>query len=137
MDMRFGICTTFDKIGLLEKLGYDYLEASIQSIAFLSDGEFEQVKEKIDASRLKVEAFNVLLPGDLKVVGPEVDEGRLVDYLCGAFARAKALGAEIVVFGSGGARKRPENFPEEEAMQQLYRVLESWRNAPRPLASQW
>ena len=120
--MRFGICTTFDKIGLLEKLGYDYLEASIQSIAFLSDGEFEQVKEKIDASRLKVEAFNVLLPGDLKVVGPEADEGRLVDYLCGAFARAKALGAEIVVFGSGGARKRPENFPEEEAMQQLYRV---------------
>ena len=66
--MRFGICTTFDKIGLLEKLGYDYLEASIQSIAFLSDGEFEQVKERIDASKLKVEAFNVLLPGDLKVV---------------------------------------------------------------------
>ena len=130
--MRFGICTGFDNIGLLEKLGYDYLEASIQSIAFLSDEEFAQVQEKVGASGLKVEAFNVLLPGDLKVVGPESDEKRLVDYLCGVFARAKALGAEIVVFGSGGARKRPEGFPEEEAMQQLYRAARVMAECAEP-----
>ena len=36
-----------------------------------------------------------------------------------AWARLARLGTQIVVFGSGGARRVPEGFSKEEAFKQL------------------
>lgn len=117
--MRFGICTSFDNLGLLEQLGYDYIEPSIQNIAFLSQEEYEKIQKQVSRSSLRCEAFNVMLPGTLHVVGDDRDLGQLEEYLDRAFFRAAGLGGKIVVFGSGGARRRPDNVSSQQALEQL------------------
>ena len=57
----------------------------------------------------------MLLPGDLKVVGPEMDAARQDRYLELAFARAASLGGQVAVFGSGAARGIPTGGPRRGA----------------------
>jgi sugar phosphate isomerase/epimerase len=65
----------------------------------------------------------MMLPGDLKVVGPEVDTARLKAHLSGVFPRLAILGGAVVVFGSGGARKVPEGFDPKKARAQYLQAV--------------
>jgi D-psicose/D-tagatose/L-ribulose 3-epimerase len=108
----------------LARWGFDYCEPSVVKIMSLSDEEFSATRDHIAASgSLRVEAMNILLPGNMKVVGPSVDRAKLETYAQSAFARAEALGAKVVVFGSGGARKVPEGFSQTQAWSQLQDFL--------------
>ena len=55
--MRFGICTGPENIELLEKLGYDYIELNASKMLTLSEEELESIREKLNASKIKCEAF--------------------------------------------------------------------------------
>jgi D-psicose/D-tagatose/L-ribulose 3-epimerase len=68
---------------------------------------------------LPVPVTNLFLPAALKVTGPQTDRHQQMAYVKKAFARLARLGTEIVVFGSGGARRVPEGFPKEDAFKQL------------------
>ena len=114
--MRWGCCTTVDHLPLLESVGYDYVEVSVVSLE--NEQEYHQIQNVVDKSRLTVEAFNVLLPSEIKVVGPEVDWDQISRYIKTVLPRAAALGGKVVVFGSGRSRRVPEGFPEEKARQQ-------------------
>lgn len=121
--MKFGVCTTIENSKLLKEIGYDYIEMGLSSIASLNDGEFETLADKVQKSTLNVYAFNVLFPGTIKVTGCEANSDTIKSYLDKAFNRAKALGGSIVVFGSGGSRRVPENFSYEQAFEQLISFL--------------
>jgi sugar phosphate isomerase/epimerase len=118
-NMRIGLCTTPDNLELAARLGFDYVEFAVSAIEALSDDEFSGVKSKIDKSSIKAECFNVLFPGSIKLVGPGADHGKIRAYLEKAFARVKALGGMVVVFGSGRSRA----FPEGIAFKQTYKEL--------------
>ncbi len=98
----------------------------------LSDTEFEAALAKARASKIRVEAMNMLLPGSLKVTGPSVDREKVRAYVEKALARAEALGAKVVDFGSGAARSVPDGFPREQAWLQLQQFL---RDCGRHIAS--
>lgn len=118
--MRFGICVGLDKIQVVQDVGYDYIELAVGTVKpEAPDAEFDAVREQFADAEIVPEAWNCLLPGDLKVTGPEVDRYRAERYLRTAFERIEELGGEVVVFGSGGARKVPEGFPMEEAREQV------------------
>jgi D-psicose/D-tagatose/L-ribulose 3-epimerase len=68
---------------------------------------------------LPVPVTNLFLPAALKVTGPQTDRDQQMSYVKKAFARLSRLGTEIVVFGSGGARRVPDGFAKEAAFQQL------------------
>ncbi len=118
--MRFGCCAGLDKMGIVQEAGYDYIELAVGTVKPESpDDEFEPIKQEILSYEIIPEAWNCLLPGNLKVTGPEVDMYRAERYLRTAFQRIEELGGEVVVFGSGGARNVPEGFPMEEARKQI------------------
>lgn len=124
--MRFGVCTGVENLGLLAGAGYDYIEMGVTS-ALAPETPEEEVMPRLQAafasSPMKAEAYNVLLPADLKVVGPETDAARQDRYLETAFRRAAALGGLVAVFGSGGARGIPAGWAREEAEQQIVDFL--------------
>jgi len=120
--MKVGICTGIENIKKMEAIGFDYIEPSVVSIAKMSDEEFEAAVKLVQGSSIKCEAFNVLFPGNVRLTGPEVDEKAIEDYLKTAFSRVSQLGARVIVFGSGGARRIPDGWSREEGWKQLVRV---------------
>lgn len=126
--LRFGVAQ-FDKydplldIEQLAQWGFDYCEPQVIKVMLLSDAEFKGRTDRARAARIHVEAMNSLMPADLKVVGPAVDAARVRDYVRKALGRAEALGAKVVVFGSGDSRRVPDGFSREHAWLQLQEFL--------------
>lgn len=116
--MRFGFCVPAEQSAVISGLGYDYLEWPLAPT--LSDLPNPAVLADL---AIKPEAFNVFLPGSLKIVGTGVDEEDQRGYLLKAFAYASSVGGKIVVFGSGRSRGVPEGFSRVEAARQTLDFL--------------
>lgn len=125
--MRFGICAnpgSFParagetaaaalKRGLstLRDEGADYIEFTVSAV--FPEGsveEFEQLRTALEGAALRVEAFNSFIPKHHSITGPSVDLSKVLAYCRVALQRCKAIGGEVVVLGSAGARKVPEGF---------------------------
>ncbi len=119
--MQFGICGSPETAVLAAEFGYDYVESSVGALLQPREsGEaFARARQAHDEAPLPFPAVNCFLPGDLKVTGPDVDLDAVAVFARTAFARARVAGVEIVVFGSGGARRIPEGFERETAWGQL------------------
>lgn len=118
--MRFGCCAGLDQMRIVQDAGYDYIELAVATVkAEAPDADFEPVIEQVRSFDIAPEAWNCLMPGDIKVTGSEVDKYRIERFLRTAFERIEELGGEIVVLGSGGARNVPDGFPMDEAREQL------------------
>lgn len=127
--MKFGVCTSVENAALLARDGWDYVEAGAQPLlrAQQSDADWNGLASTRGAA-LPVLAVNGLVPGALKIVGEKVDEAALAQYMETACARATQIGIEVLVFGSGDARKIPDGFSRDTARDQILAFL--WRSAP-------
>ena len=130
LQLRFGVAQ-FDKydpladIDRLEGWGFDYCEPQVVRVLALTDQQFEAARRRAAASWIHVEVMNSFVPADLKVVGPAVDRSRVDEHIRRALGRAEALGAKVIVFGSGDARMIPPGFPRDQAWRQLQQFLRS------------
>jgi sugar phosphate isomerase/epimerase len=122
--MLIGCCCPIESAHAAQAAGFDYIECTVVSLRpEEDDAEVAAILAEYNAAVLPVRAFNVFLPGDLKIVGPKVDQERIQRYLESALARVRRTGAQIVVFGSGGARSIPDGFPRDEAVHQITNFL--------------
>ena len=119
--MKFGVCTDLQNAGLFAKAGYNYIELNVSRDLKPEEPEtvFAEDLKKIKSAPLPAKAANCFIPGDLKIVGPDVDDERLEHYVIEAFERAQRAGISVIVFGSGGARKIPDGFPTKKGYKQL------------------
>src|SRR5438067_7200519 len=118
--MQLGFCSDPATIaGLPVRPACDFIEGLVTK--FLTpeapDAKFAPRAAALRAGGFPMPASNVLLPPDLKVVGPAVDHARLDRYAANAFRRAQEIGMTIVVFGSAGARMIPDGFPATKAFE--------------------
>jgi D-psicose/D-tagatose/L-ribulose 3-epimerase len=122
--MRFGCCVAPDQIDILARAGFDFCELPAAAVRpFEDDAAALPALRALAAAPLRPEAFNVLVPASLPLVGPRVDSDALRAYLRRAFGRMAQLGGAVVVLGSGGARRIPEGMPREQALDQLAESL--------------
>jgi D-psicose/D-tagatose/L-ribulose 3-epimerase len=117
--VQVGYCSTLKNVDAAKSAGFDYLELGTSEIAALPDAEFEQTVQRIKALGLPVPVTNLFIPANIKVTGPEANPDKQMTYLRTALARLARLGTEIVVFGSGGARRVPDGVSQEDAFKQL------------------
>jgi sugar phosphate isomerase/epimerase len=116
----FGCCATTEKIDDLKRWGFDYIELPTSAVAPLQgDKEFRKVADAVSGRSIAPEAFNCFVPGEIRLVGPDVDIAGITEYVERALQRCADLGAQTIVVGSGDARRRPDDFGEEAAMAQL------------------
>jgi D-psicose/D-tagatose/L-ribulose 3-epimerase len=114
-----GYCTGFRNLEAAKAAGFDYVELGTTEIAALTDEAFEAAFPTIKAIGLPTPAANLFLPATLKVTGPQTDHDAQMAHVKKAFGRLARLGTTMLVFGSGGARRVPEGFSQEEAFKQL------------------
>jgi sugar phosphate isomerase/epimerase len=117
--VQVGYCSMLKNVDAARAAGFDYVELGTSEIVGLSDDEYEKAVTHVKQIGLPVPVTNLFLPAALKVTGPQTDPDQQMAYVKRAFARLSRLGTEIVVFGSGGARRVPEGFPKEDAFKQL------------------
>jgi len=104
----------------MKSAGWDYVEESVQGFfqGLLSDDQWKGAELAKNAP-LPVLACNLLVPGQLKITGPDANLEKLRDYMTRVTQRAGKVGAKILVFGSAGARQIPEGFDRNKAKQQI------------------
>ena len=127
--MLFGVCRGLDDYAAMEcakKAGIDYFETGFGCLANFDDEKFNKGKEKLESLGLPCLIANGFIPGDMKLVGDDVDYKALEDYLVRGFKRAEEIGVKIIVFGSGGARSYPEGFSPEKAKEQFVYFLKEY-----------
>ena len=123
--MKFGICCAPDALGdparsleLFAQAGADYVEWGVGS-AMKSEDEWEKLRAIVADSPLKPEAFNGFIPASHRITGPDVELDKVLDYASEAMRRCRALGAEIIVLGSGGARKLENGWEPTRGLDQF------------------
>ncbi|MFC5653310.1 sugar phosphate isomerase/epimerase family protein [Paenibacillus solisilvae] len=122
--MKFGVCASIDQAGIVKKAGFDFIECTVVSLRpEEGDDAVRVLLDKYHESPIPVEAFNILLPRDLKIVGENVDDDRVKRYLEKALERVKAVGGEMIVFGSGGSRTLPDGFSRVKGEEQILHFL--------------
>lgn len=119
--MRYGCCvSTREQIDVIAQAGFDFCELPAKAVQPLDDDAAAlPALREFGAAPLRAEAFNVLVPPQLPLVGPRCDLDALRAYLQRAFSRMAQLGAAVVVLGSGGARRIPEGMPRQTALAEL------------------
>ena len=121
--VEVGVCAGTEDLGKAERWGFDYLEPAAAAIAALSATEFERVRQRVLASRLRCRSFNSLIR-TMQVVGPEANLDAVSTYLNAALDRCRQLGARVVVWGSASSRNIPAGHSREQAWQEIKRFLQ-------------
>jgi len=122
-EKKLKLLTLIDGYNVSIENGFDFVESSIGFINSLSDGELVQAEKLVKDGKLRVEACNSFIPGELAVSGNIVDFLALEAHVEKAMNRMQILGGEIIVFGSGGARKIKDNSTHEKAVKQITEFL--------------
>jgi sugar phosphate isomerase/epimerase len=120
----YAVCSKLSDYPALKAAGYDFFEPAVSD--FLSPAEDDSVflshLAEMKALGAKPISCVVFLPGDYKAVGEAPRHDDIVDWGEKTFRRANQAGIRYIVFGSGGARRVPEGFDREKALQQFILV---------------
>lgn len=122
---ELGIVMDNSRDSLLYASGYRYIVENVVkyfSPLTVDDATFAKNLATFSAMKTKIYALNIFMPGDMKLVGPDVNEAAIVDYARGVFARCQRAGIDLIIWGSGGARRVPEGFDAAKARQQFIAV---------------
>ena len=103
--IRLGVCTKPENAALLAQQGFEYIEVGLAWLHGLTKEDYQKELAIAKAAPIRVEAANGMLPGEVKVTGPEANDDTIRAYLEKAFCRAHEMGIKIVVFGSSGVRQ--------------------------------
>ena len=132
--MRLGYCLNMiargaDGIGAewiprAREMGMDYVEIALAQSMALGAADFRaRILDPLRDAALPCLCCNNFFPGSIRLTGPDADLPAALEYARAALDRAAALGASRVVFGSSGARNRPDGFSRADALSQLEDLL--------------
>jgi sugar phosphate isomerase/epimerase len=122
----FGVCAPVANASAVRAAGWDYVEEGAQALlrGMVPDEGWDGV-DRVRSSPLPAPACNGLVPGEMKITGPDADLARLKAYMDVVCRRAQLVGTRVLVFGSGAARNIPEGFDRKRAVHQLREFAKS------------
>ena len=122
---EIGIVQDLEQDSLLQASGYHYLSESIAkcfSPKNVSDQQFLEKLQVIKKLKTKLVACNLFIPGELKLVGPDVNEASILSFVEVVFQRSRSAGLKLIIWGSGGARRVPDGFDPAKAKEQFIAI---------------
>lgn len=118
---QVGVATSRTNDSLLHAAGYDYIEENVQKLLSpaIPEDTFRVHLAQLKKMQCKVQACNVFFPGEIRLTGNNVNEQQVLTYVDGVMARAKRAGIGLIVLGSGGSRRLPDNYNKDSATLQF------------------
>lgn len=121
--MKIGVCTSADKLDLLEKLGYDQIELNIGAISEMNEEELAALKKQLAGRKIRAVSANCMLHGSLPQLCQDVGLAKLRAYLAMVMPKLKYLGITTAVFGSGWHRRMPDDMSNEKRRELISKLL--------------
>lgn len=125
--MKFGACidNSLEMIKQCARGNCEYVELNFALLTNTDEKQYDELKKTLENENIKAKAANCFIPGEYQITGPNADIGPIKKYLEKGLKRAKELGIEFIVFGSGGARNMPKGFSnKEQAFDQCVKFLQ-------------
>lgn len=119
--MKIGLCCGAEEAAQARAAGCEYVELNFTKVARQSEEEYAQTARALDQAGLRAEAMNCIIPADFQLYSLG-DYSALERYLRQGMARAGALGTQVVVFGSSGARRLPPGVEKKDGWEKLIPV---------------
>lgn len=122
-----GIAASYEEDSLMTASGCACIIESISkriSPRTVSEEVFRQNALLFKKLKTPICAFNIFIPGELKLVGPTVDEKAVLDYVETVMVRISQTDTRMIVWGSGGARRVPEGFDKKVARDQFIAIAQ-------------
>lgn len=120
-----GIAASYEEDSLMTASGCACIIESISkriSPRAVSVEQFRQNALLFKKLKTPICAFNIFIPGELKLVGPNVDEKAVLEYVETVMARISQTDTRMIVWGSGGARRVPDGFDKKVARGQFIAI---------------
>jgi Xylose isomerase-like TIM barrel. len=120
--MEFGLCSGTQLAEAAKAAGFTYLDGTVGDVIMpnATEAEFEDsYAQRFAGAALPLRNLAVLLPGSIRLAGPDANTGEAIEFVGMVFARAKKIGLRSIAFGSGGARKCPEEWDKAKAVGQI------------------
>jgi sugar phosphate isomerase/epimerase len=117
--MKFGVCIAHSQAASIRDAGWDFVEENVQSLLKGSESSWQPPT----GVALPIPAANSMVPATIPIVGPNVDRAKVQAYMTNVLQRAKQVGMQTIVFGSGGARNVPDGFDRNKAVSQIDEFL--------------
>jgi sugar phosphate isomerase/epimerase len=117
--VKLGVCISINHAAAMRAAGWDFIEENVQNIlqGLVPDDQWK-VPAFVPENALPISAANCLVPGSLKITGPDVDPAALERYVATITRRAAKLRIDTLVLGSGAARNVPDGFDRAAARRQ-------------------
>ena len=129
--MKYGWCAPLKDADLIKQAGFDYIEYPLAAQGLEDRDTFAASKKAIAALPLPAAACNYFMPQDMRVVGPDIDTGRVKNYLARASELMNSAGTQSCVFGSGWSRNIHEGWARDRAEAQFLETLDWCADALR------
>ena len=122
--ISLGVYASYDHAQHLKKLGCSYIEESVGGFLLPAGGEekFGQNLHELHTLKFPIRSYVILLPGELKTLGPDANHEAILQRTELALKRAKECGSQYIVFGSGASRVIPDGFDRNKAKAQHIEV---------------
>ena len=124
---QIGIVQDLENDSLLSASGYRYLiesTAKCFSPKKVTSEQFLSNLTTIKKLKTPLLAVNLFIPGELKLVGPTVDEAAILAYTEIVLQRCQAANVKMITWGSGGARRLPDGFEKSNAKKQFVDIAQ-------------
>lgn len=121
---QIGVCTSVQNAEIVQKANGQYIEEAIRGFLIPTESEaaFAANRTAAQNSVLPIYSGNVMFPGEFKLLGPEMDEEKVLAFARTAYGRASSIGMKMLVLGSGGARRIPEGYDRQKAREEFIAV---------------
>jgi len=121
-----GVISSVSRDSLLMANGISIIEESVNNTISprrVTEAQFRENLDKIRSAKVKVVAANVFFPGEIKLVGPAVDENIVLGYVDTVMRRCREADVKIIVLGSGGSRKLPDGYDSVKASKEFITLV--------------
>lgn len=121
--MKFGLCTSADKLTKLKPGTLDYIEMNLSAIHEMPEEKLREAAFILSGAGTPAETTNCFFPKELRLCGSEYRAQKVAEYTKRALEKASRLGIQLCVLGSGKSRSIGDGEDDAACMRQFEEVV--------------
>lgn len=131
--MRYGLCFSQNIVDNVCADTFEFGELQLAQIAELDKSSLYELRKKLTEKGISAETTNCFFPGGFRLCADGYSRNKVEEYCKLALSKARFLGIDTCVLGSGGARNIPDGSDRSSCLEQFKEAVYTAGNC----AAEW